>query len=431
MKSTQHIQRVYYLIISLFWLAVALPLALVILLIQARGLDLFQVGLAMGAYALTIVLLEVPTGGLADTIGRKRVTVIAYGFMALSGILILVAFSFPMILAGFVLNGVGRALSSGALDAWFVDALQASDPEIDLQPALAKAGTFTLLALGLGTLIGSGIPYLFSWLPAEGSAVFTPLSMPLVLAILVKIILIVLTILLVKEESAATGAGNWKQGFQQVPAIVRAGFILTRRNPTILLLLGATLAGGLAVLGLESFWQPFFAGLLGGSQGNSLFFGVVMGGNFLIGMVGNLLATPLSRRLNKRYGLVCAIFQGTWGIAIVLLALQSVPLAAVAFFWLAYMNMGVINSPHSTLLNREIPAEHRSSMLSISSLAGYVGAMIAAVGLGYVAEQVSISAAWIIGGMILVVSLSLYWLVDVREGKRHSKLEKFAAEATH
>jgi predicted MFS family arabinose efflux permease len=195
--------------------------------------------------------------------------------------------------------------------------------------------------------------------------------------------------------------------------------------------LGATLAGGLAVLSLESFWQPFFADLLGGSQGNTVFFGVVMGGNFLIGMVGNLLATPLSRLLNKRYGLVCAIFQGVWGIAIVLLALQSIPLAAVSFFWLAYMNMGVINSPHSTLLNREIPAEHRSSMLSIGSLAGYTGAMIAAVGLGYVAEQVSISAAWIIGGTILVVSLSLYWLVDVREGRRHSKLEKFAAEVTH
>ena len=37
------------------------------------------------------------TGGLADAIGRKRVTVIAYGFITLSGILILVAFSFPKV----------------------------------------------------------------------------------------------------------------------------------------------------------------------------------------------------------------------------------------------------------------------------------------------------------------------------------------------
>jgi DHA1 family quinolone resistance protein-like MFS transporter len=429
MTSTDHIQRVYYLIISLFWLAVALPLALTVLLIQARGLDLFQVGLVMGAYALTIVLLEVPTGGLADAIGRKWVTVMAYGFMALSGILVLVSFSFPMILAAFVLNGVGRALSSGALEAWFVDALQAADPDVELQSALAKAGTFTLLALGLGTLAGSAVPYLFTGLPAEGSAVLTPLSMPLVLAIFVKIVLIGLTILLVKEETVSTGAGNWQQGFQQVPAIVRTGFTLTRRNPTILLLLGTTLAGGLAVSGLESFWQPFFADLLGGSEGNSFFFGVVMGGNFLVGMVGNLLATPLSRLLNKRYGLVCAIFQGAWGMAIVLLALQSIPLAALSLFWLAYMNMGVVNSPHSTLLNREIPAEHRSSMLSIASLATYVGVMIAGAGLGFVAEHSSISAAWILGGAVLVVSLTLYWWVDVRDSHR-PHLKKFAPEIT-
>jgi MFS family permease len=428
MNSTSHIQRVYLLIVSMFWLATALPLAMIVLLMQARGVSLFQVGLLMGLYALTIVLLEVPTGGLADAIGRKRVTIIAYGCIALSGTLLLFAFSFPLFAAVFILNGLGRALSSGALEAWFVDSLQAVEPDIDLQPPLAKAGTFTLLALGLGTLSGSGLPYLFDGLPAEGTAILTPLSMPVLFAIVIKMALLVLTMLLVREELPAAKAGDWKQGFRDVPDIIRTGFALTRRNPTILLLLGTTLAGGLAVSGLESFWQPFFAGLLGGSEGNSLFFGLIMGGNFLLGMVGNMLATPLSRRLNHRYGLVCAIFQGAWGIAILLLAWQSTPLAAVSFFWLAYMNMGVVNSPHTTLLNREIPARRRSSMLSIASLAGYVGAMIAGAGLGFVAEYSSISAAWIIGGTILVVSLSLYWRIDVWDGRKRSGLPEFAPE---
>jgi MFS family permease len=429
MKSPHHVQRTYYLIISLFWLATALPLALIILLGQARGLDLFQVGLLMGVYSLTIVLLEVPTGGLADAIGRKRVAVVAYSCITLSGIVILCAFSFPLFLGGFILNGIGRALCSGALDAWFVDALQATDPELDLQPALARAGTFTFLSLGIGTLIGGLIPRLFGGLPADGTAVLTPFSMPLVFAIATSMILLVLTILMVKEDLVFTRANDWKQGFREVPAIIRAGFSLSRRNPTILLLLGTTLASGLAVISLESFWQPYFAELLGGSEGKSLFFGVVMGGNFLVGMVGNLLATPLSRLLNKRYGLVCAIFQGAWGVAIVLLALQTTSATAVLLFWLAYMNMGIINSPHNTLLNREIPAEQRSSMLSIASLAGYVGSMMGGAGLGYVAEHASISVAWIMGAVVLMVSLGLYWRVDVRQGKGHPRLEKLSAEA--
>jgi MFS family permease len=427
MRSIKNIQRVYYLIISLFWFATALPMALFILLAQARGFNLFQIGLMMGIYSLTIVLLEVPTGGLADAMGRKRVAVIAFCCMMLYSILFLLAFSLPVMLAASVVGGIARALSSGALDAWFVDELQTIDPDIDLQPSLAKAGTFTLLALGLGTLLGSGIPHLFRGLPAEGTAVLTPYSMTVVFAITIEVILVLSTILLVKENSLATRSSDWRQGFRDVPDIVRTGFSLSRRNPTILLLLGTAFAAGLAVISLESFWQPFFAGLLGGIEGYSLFFGVVMGGNFLVGMAGNMLATPLSRLLNKRYGLVCAIFQGLWGVAIILLAWQTRVPFAVFFFWLAYMSMGVINSPYQTLLNGEIPSEQRSAMLSIASLAGYLGAAVGGVGLGYVAGYVSISAAWIIGGLGLVVSLNLYLWVDARQRKGQLQLEESAA----
>jgi len=42
-----------------------------------------------------------------------------------------------------------------------VDARKAADPDIDLQPAFAKVGTFSLLALGVGTLGGSLIPGFF------------------------------------------------------------------------------------------------------------------------------------------------------------------------------------------------------------------------------------------------------------------------------
>lgn len=89
------IQRTYYLILSLFWLGTALPMALTVLLGQARGLDLFQIGLLMGVYSLTIVLLEVPTGGLADAIGRKRVAVLAYSCITLASTIFYAPFHSP------------------------------------------------------------------------------------------------------------------------------------------------------------------------------------------------------------------------------------------------------------------------------------------------------------------------------------------------
>ena len=411
-RQVRVIQRSYYLITVLFWFALALPLPLMVLLIQARGMSLFQIGALMGAYALTIVLLELPTGGLADAIGRKRVGLVSYFFMLLTGVVLVFSFSFPAFLLGFILSGIGRALTSGTLDAWFVDALQEADPEIDLQPSLAQAGTFTFLALGIGTILGSLIPRFFSNLPPDGSALITPLVMPLILSFIPLIALILTVQFLVHEVRPTTAPASWKAGFIQVPRIIRESIDLSRGNTILLLLIGSTLVGGLVLSGLETFWQPHFADLLGGSEGNSFVFGVIMGGNFIVGMLGNLMATWLSKLFKRRYGLLSAAIQALRGIFLLLLAIQASTIPAILFFWLTYLNMGILASPVNTLMNNEIPADRRSSMLSIISLTAYVGSFVGSVGLGFIAEQTSIGLAWAIGGVVLSLSAFLFLRVD-------------------
>jgi predicted MFS family arabinose efflux permease len=91
--------------------------------------------------------------------------------------------------------------------------------------------------------------------------------------------------------------------------------------------------------------------------------------------------------------------------------------------------MGILNSPHNTLLNAEIPSEARSSMLSISSLAGYLGSMLGSAGLGFIAERGSIGLAWGICGAVLVVSLILYWKVDLRQSQQRTPLPETLADA--
>lgn len=419
MQSIKGIQRIYHLVTSLFWLSIALPIALFVLLAQERGLNLFQVGIVMGLYSLSIVLLEVPTGGLADTIGRKKVAILAYSVILISGLVLLGAFTFPLFLFGFMLNGVGRALSSGSLDAWFVDSLQAVDPDIELQPLFARAEIFILLSLGIGTIGGSLIPGFFSFLPPEGTSIFTPLSMPLVFSGVVKAINLVCVIFLVKEKRPSTTENTLIKGVREIPAMLKTAVSLTRQNNIILLLLVVTTASGFLLTSIEAFWQPHFANLFGGSEGNTFWFGIIMGGNFLVGMVGNALVTPISKALRKRYGLVSAIFQGLKGVCIIILALQSNLPIAVMFFWMIYLNMGVISSPHSTLLNEQIPSEQRSSMLSIASLASYVGGAVGGIFLGYIAEKQSINTAWIIAGGISMLSLSLYLKVDgIQQAKK-------------
>jgi predicted MFS family arabinose efflux permease len=261
------------------------------------------------------------------------------------------------------------------------------------------------------------IPDLFTGLPADGTAVFTPLSMPLVFSGVVFVLLILAVMFLVEEERPGKGDESWADGFRAVPGMIRTAVSLTRQNNILLLLLGVTSVSGLTLASLESFWQPHFANLFDYSVGETFWFGIIMGGNFIFGVLGNVVITPISKAMGNRYALVAAIFHGVRGVFLIGLALQTNVPAAVALFWLVYMNMGAVNSLHSTLLNEQIPSEQRSSMLSIESLSSYVGGAAGGVLLGYTAEHFSIPTAWLIAGGILVLSLVLYVRVATLQQK--------------
>ncbi len=408
-RTVQHIKHVYFLVLALNWLAVALPLPIFVLFMQARGTGLMQVGIIMGVYSVTIVLLELPTGGLADAVGRKKVAFLANTINIVAGVVILFSFSFWGFLTGMILMGAARALNSGALDAWYIDSLQAADPDIDLQPALAQAGTVTLLALGAGTLAGGALPTLFSDLPGSDVSLISPLSTTLLASLLLRLILLaVITAAVHEPPSAEAGQADWREGFKSVPAAVREALALTRQNSNLPLLMGAALIAGFALAGVETFWQPRFAQLLGGSSEQSWLYGLVMAVSFLAGVGGNLLSIPLSKRLNHRYAIVAGLAALLQSVALLLMALLRQTIGFAAGFWSFYLGSGLLGSPHETLVNQEIPAERRSSMLSVQSLASYIGGFLGGILLGAIAEFGTISAAWFLAAVVSMVSLLLY-----------------------
>jgi DHA1 family quinolone resistance protein-like MFS transporter len=127
---------------SFHWFIIGLIIPVIALLQLEKGLNLFQIGIVAAIYGGTVILLELPTGGLADAIGRKRVYLISLVMLFLAGLIILIAWNFTTMIIGFFFWGVARTLSSGSLDAWFVDEFNRIEPEGNLQEALAKVGIF-------------------------------------------------------------------------------------------------------------------------------------------------------------------------------------------------------------------------------------------------------------------------------------------------
>jgi MFS family permease len=397
-------------------------------------MDLFQVGILTAVYSVTIVALEVPTGGLADAWGRRRVSILAYLVMAASMLTLALAGSFVLLAVTFVLYGTGRALISGALEAWFVDEVLRLAPEEELQRSLAHANTVGLFALSAASLLGGWLPGLCAGVRLPGGV--SALALPPAAAAGVLLLTGVLTARLVREHAgeaadtdagADTGAAGESISTGNTGSIIVSAILDTLRNRTLLLLAVLSVVAGAAVSTMETFWQPFFADTLGGGTPTRLF-GVITAGNFLLAMTGNLASTPLTRLLGGRPARFAAVAQGMRGLFVLLLALQYSMGPAVGAFWLAYMMVGAGESPHQTLINRNVTPERRSAMLSVQSLALSLGAFMGSAVFGYIAGAAGLRVVWIVTAGYLVLSLVLYLRVDARES-RSERVQYVPAEA--
>lgn len=428
-----NVRATYYLVSSLNWFANVVPMAVSVLLAQSRGLSLSQVGMYGAVYTLTIVLLELPSGALADTFGRKRTYLLACVLALLAKVLFLSAFD----LTGFVLYsllwGTSRALSSGALDAWFIDALQEREPGAALQPALAAAGSYNLIGLAAGTVTGALLPGLFAWLPSDGAAVLTPLSVTVVASGVMQAAVIALTALLVRDPRPASERLALRAGLAAVRTVVADAAALARGSRPLRLLLAGECLVGIALMTSETLWQPFFAGLLHDARpsaaqpgvtglvgallgttaaADARALGFVLGGSFAMGVFGNVMATRLTRFLKGRDALAAGLLQLLQATAFGLLARQTGLAGATALFWLTYVARSGWSSPHLALFNAAVPAARRSVMLSVLSLAGFAGSFLGSLVLTPLAQATSIAAAWGVCAGVLALGVTLYLALD-------------------
>lgn len=322
--------------------------------------------------------------------------------------------SFRVLAAVFVLYGAGRALISGALEAWFVDEILSRAPEEELQRSLAHGNTVALFSLSVASLLGGSLPKLLDGRSLPGG--YSGLSIPPAVAAVMLVVTAVLASFLVGERRLAEATGASARRGAGTGSIVLTAVAETFRNRTLMLLASLSVVAGAAISTMETFWQPFFADTLGGGTPTVLF-GVITAGNFLLAMGGNLVSTPLTRLLGGRPARFAALAQGSRGLLLLLLGLQFSMGGAMAAFWLAYMAAGATESPHQTLINRNVRPTYRSAMLSVQSLAASLGAFVGSAVFGYIARAAGLRTVWIVTAGYVVLSLALYLRVDARESR--------------
>ena len=167
---------------------------------------------------------------------------------------VLFATAFPLLFIGMILMGTARALSSGSMDAWFVDEFKVACPGQDLQRALAKANTIIPLGIASGSLIGGLLPYYLGPQVDEafGLGIYSVNLMVMLIAVGVQV---VLTSLLVREDRTGHNRRGMVRGEKVAPGTVHLLAVWVR-NRTVLMLLIATAALGFSLMSVEAYWQP-------------------------------------------------------------------------------------------------------------------------------------------------------------------------------
>jgi MFS family permease len=335
------------------------------------GITLEQFGLLNAAWAIVIVLLEVPSGALADLVGRKALLVAAAVMMALEMLLLAIvppesAWVLPALLLNRVLSGAAEAFASGADEALAFDSLKAAGREGDwprvLERLMQFGGLATIVAMITGSLVYS--PDLFnavgSWLGRSPQLTFAEtFRLPIWLTFLSACGAIGVTLAMREPQNAATQKPvGLLEPFRQT--IRTGGWILA--NPLVLVVIAA------GVL----FDQPIRQLLVVSSQLYAriaipeLFFGVISAGTAVIGLFAaapmRRLATLQSPRANF-WLLVAVVTIGLAGTALL------IPWWGVGFFMLLSLSMRLLMFLQSHYLNQLVDSSHRATVLSFRGLA--------------------------------------------------------------
>ncbi|MFD9458326.1 MFS transporter [Streptomyces sp. NPDC059985] len=387
-----------------------------ILLFTERGMPMLAITGFLAVYSLTAAALELPTGGLSDALGRRAV-------LATAGLLNLVAFTLqglgttPWILTlGMALMGAGRALSSGPVEAWYVDTVQAhSGPDTELRTGLARGSTATSAALATGTLLGGALPWLLGLGPDIGArlsgataGLVLPLSVPSLLGAAAGIVFVLYVLTTLTEPPRPSK--TLPDALRGIPATVIDGLRLGERDTLVRRALVSSAAAGSALAMVELLTPGRAAAFAGEPESGAMLFAGLACAGFICSGTGSHLA-PLTARLAGSGERAVKVSLGLSASGLLMLgataasaSLLSMALAAVGY-GLVYLGLGMAGPSENDLLHRRVPSPARATALSVQSLALQLAGALTGLVVGLLPSG---PLPWLLGSAVLLTR-ALMW----------------------
>ena len=385
----------YFTLAGLYTLSAALIWGVNTLFLLDAGLSFFEVFVANAAFSAGMVVFEVPTGVVADTLGRRVSFLLSVSVLAATTLLYVGLAEADAGVVAFVVvsvfMGLGFTFYSGAMEAWLVDALSASGYSGLLDRVFARGQQVTGTAMLVGT-VGGGL---------LGQV---DLSLPYVLrtALLVAVFAIAFAVM------HDLGFTPRRVGAAELPGEVarsaRAGVRYGWQQPGLrLLMLASFLQMGFFMWAFYAA-QPYLLALL---DSDAVWVsGVVYAGVALSTIGGNQVVSVASRYCGRRTTLLLAAC-AVQSIAAIVLGVADSFWIAVPALLLMTGSLGVTSPVRSAYLHQVVPTEQRATVVSFDSMVSNAGGIGSQVGLGALGEARGVGTAFVVGGVATAAALPL------------------------
>ena len=387
-----------------FWIAAAsflvvmaystVPTPLWSLYQRRDGFSTFAITIAFAAYAVGVVISLLLAGHLGDTLGRRRILLVAIGLEMVSAVMFLAWPELAGLILARVVSGLGVGMLTATITAHILDLHLRSRPGAGAARGQIVSGVANLGGFGVGALV-SGV--LARW-------VSRPLVTPYVVFLVLLVIAFVAITIVPETVTRPAVRPAYRPQRVSVPRESRGRFFLS----------GGIAFAAFSVLGLFTSLAPIFvAGQL--HLASRATAGLVVFATFAAAALTQIVVRPLSVRPQIALGAVLL----TVGIA--LLALVVVAVASLPLFILG----GVVSGAGAGALFKASLAvagslarpENRGEVLAGIFLMGYIGLTIPVVGIGIATLSVSLSTAFV-GFAVVIIAVALSTSIPLLAGLR-------------
>ena len=350
-----------------------------------KGLSLAQIAGMQTILMVTQLVMELPTGVLADRFGHRRSYQIALVMAVAGEVITLLAETYPHFILGQVVAGTGFAFASGSVDALVYESLPRGNRTAGMQRAKGRIGASIQLASVFAYGVGA-------WITRELMMENMRLTLKLdVVGVGMSVVLA----LLLKEP-----ARHIVQARPDSVALIRTGWRTLRGNAELQRLMLISIATNAFIAHLLIFYQGYF--LQTGVAPIWLGLGLSLGS--VIAFFTQFHAWRLPAVLGTRKALLIAT--GLPGMLYLLMAAIDQPVIAVVLFVVQWGVVQLSLPLFSGLFNAHLDERARATSLSLINgvVTVYVG--VGGVVLGWLAGQ-SLSMMFAILGIVILAGTML------------------------